>query len=77
VGLFILLGGVPLAIGFWQTGLLNGETAPLSVLMIVPTLLGFSLGELVRKRLDAALFRKVLLWMFLLMGLNLLGQTFF
>ncbi|MCF2872650.1 sulfite exporter TauE/SafE family protein [Octadecabacter sp. G9-8] len=77
VGLFILLGGIPLAIGFWQTGLLNGETAPISALMIVPTLLGFSIGEVVRKRMGSGMFRTVLLWMFLLMGLNLLRQAFF
>lgn len=76
-GLFFLLGCVPLVLGYWQTGLLNGETAPTSALMIVPALLGFSLGELIRKRLDAALFRKVLLWTFLLMGLNLLRQMVF
>ncbi len=77
VGLFVFLGGIPLAIGFWHTGLLNGVTAPLSALMVIPAIIGFTLGELVRKRLNASIFRTVLLWTFLAMGLNLLRLTFF
>lgn len=76
-GMFIFLGGIPLALGFWQTGLLNAQTAPLSAMMIVPTLIGFTMGELIRKRMGAGMFRTVLLWIFLLMGLNLLRQAVF
>ena len=76
-GVSILLGGIPLAIGFWQAGLLNGETAPLSLWMMVPTLIGFTLGEAIRRRLDADRFRTVILWMFLLMGLNLIRRSLF
>jgi uncharacterized protein len=76
-GLFIFLGGIPLAAGFWQAGLLNGTTAPLSAAMIVPTLIGFSLGEVFRRRLNAQSFRRVTLWLFLLMGLNLLRRAVF
>jgi uncharacterized membrane protein YfcA len=76
-GLLILIFTVPLTIGFWRTGLLNGQTAPLSAFMIVPTLIGFSIGEAIRKRMDPAKFRQVILWMFLLMGLNLLRRAFF
>ena len=77
VGLFLLIGSVPLMLWFWQTGLLNGQTAPLSLAMIVPTILGFSVGEVIRRRLDAQAFKKVLLWFFLLMGLNLLRRALF
>jgi len=74
-GLLILIGGVPLTLGFWQTGLLNGETAPISFAMIVPTLIGFTLGEMIRQRLHPDRFRSVILWVFLLMGLNLLRRA--
>lgn len=76
-GLFILIGSIPLVLGFWQTGLLNGETAPLSAIMIIPTLLGFTLGEAIRRRLHPDRFKTVLLWIFLLMGLNLIRRAFF
>lgn len=75
-GVLILIGTVPLIIGFWQSGLLNGETAPMSALMVAPTLIGFSVGEAIRKRMDPAKFRRVLLWMFLVMGANLLRRAF-
>lgn len=75
-GLLILLGSLPLCIGFWQTGLLNGANAPVSAAMIVPTLLGFSLGEVLRRRLKADRFRVILLLVFLVMGLNLIRKAF-
>jgi uncharacterized membrane protein YfcA len=76
-GLFVFVGAIPLTIGYWQTGLLNGNTAPLSAMMILPTLIGFSLGEIIRRRLQPERFRTVLLWMFLLMGINLLRRAIF
>jgi uncharacterized membrane protein YfcA len=76
-GLFVFVGAIPLTIGYWQTGLLNGSTAPLSAMMILPTLVGFSLGELIRRRLQPERFRTVLLWVFLLMGINLLRRAIF
>ena len=59
------------------SGLLDGETAPLSAGMVVPSLIGFTLGEAIRRRLDADRFRTVVLWMFLLMGLNLIRRSLF
>ena len=74
-GMLIFLGGIPLCLGFWQAGLLTGELATLSLGMTVPALLGFSLGELIRRRLNSERFRKLVLVMFLLMGLNLIRKA--
>ena len=76
-GLLISIGSVPLVIGFWQADLLNGATAPLSAAMLVPTLIGFTIGERIRKRLNPRAFRLAVIWLFLLMGLNLLRRAFF
>ena len=76
-GLLISLGSLPLMLGYWSNGLLRGELAQLSAVMIVPTLLGFGLGELLRRRIDAALFQKVVLTGFLLMGLNIIRRGLF
>ena len=45
--------------------------------MVVPTLIGFALGERLRRHLDASRFRLAVLVMFLVMGLNLLREAFF
>ncbi|MEO1019735.1 MAG: sulfite exporter TauE/SafE family protein, partial [Pseudomonadota bacterium] len=74
-GLLILLGSIPLTAGFWQQGLLTGSLAITSAVMIVPTLIGFSLGEIVRDRLPADRFRSIVLLIFLLMGLNLVRRA--
>lgn len=76
-GLLIFLGAIPLIIGYWQAGILDGPAARTSLVMIIPTLIGFSIGEVLRRRLSGPAFRKALLWMFLLMGLNLLRRAFF
>lgn len=70
-GMFLFLGGFPLLIGYWNAGLLNATTAPTSALMILPALLGFSLGEMIRKRLNPDLFRSIVLWLFLVMGVRM------
>ena len=74
-GLLIFLGALPLAAGFWWEGLLTPPLALLSAAMILPTLAGFALGEALRARLPAERFRKVVLLVFLGMGLNLLRRA--
>lgn len=76
-GILFLAGSIPLLVGYVQNGLITGTIAQLSALMIVPTLLGFSIGEQLRKRLDADRFRTAVLVLFLLMGLNLLRRALF
>jgi uncharacterized membrane protein YfcA len=75
MGVLLFLGSIPLCIGFWQTGLLTGATALFSIGMIVPTLLGFSLGEILRRRLNSQRFRTLVLLVFLVVGLNLIRKS--
>lgn len=77
MGVLLFIGGIPMAFGYWHAGLLNSVTAPISALLIVPTLFGFAFGEQLRKRLDADRFRTVLLVVFLVMGLNLIRKAVF
>lgn len=74
-GLLIALGSLPLVLGYWSNGVLRGELAQISTAMVVPTLLGFGLGEWLRRRIDAAFFQKVVLVAFLLMGLNIIRRA--
>lgn len=74
-GVMIFAGTLPLIGGFWSGGLITGASAGLSVLMFAPALAGFTMGEALRRRLDTERFRKVVLLVFLLMGLNLLRRA--
>jgi hypothetical protein len=76
-GVLLLAGSIPLLIGYIGNGLLDGPTATLSALLVIPTLLGFTLGEFVRNRLGSEKFRTLVLILFLLMGLNLLRRALF
>lgn len=77
MGVLLFIGGLPMAFGYWQAGLLNSTTAPLSALLVIPTLLGFGAGAELRRRLDADRFRTILLVIFLVMGLNLIRKGLF
>lgn len=76
-GVLFLCGSVPLLVGYIQNGLINQEIAQLSALLIIPTLLGFAIGERMRRYISQEKFRTILLIIFLLMGLNLLRKGFF
>ena len=74
-GLLIFAGTVPLALGFWRAGFFTAESATVSAAMIVPSLIGFQLGAMIRRRIDASKFGMVLLVVFLLMGLNIVRRA--
>ncbi|WP_218141168.1 sulfite exporter TauE/SafE family protein [Citreimonas salinaria] len=76
-GLLILVGSIPLCVGYAQQGLLTGSLSLASALMIVPSIVGFTVGELLRRRVSPEGFRIVLLTVFAALGLNLLRRTFF
>lgn len=74
-GFLIVAGSVPLLLGYAQVGHLPTDRAMLSVAMIVPTLLGFTAGEALRKSLSPALFRRIFLILFAVLGANLLRRA--
>lgn len=76
-GFIIICGTVPLTLGYVVGGLLDRSLAIASALMIVPTLLGFSIGEYLRRFLGGQQFQKAVLVVFCLMGLNLIRRAFF
>lgn len=74
-GVMIFAGTLPLIGGYWQTGLIDGTISMIGLAMVIPAVIGFSLGERVRRHLDADRFRTVVLWIFLAMGLNLIRRV--
>lgn len=76
-GVMIFMGTLPLIYGFWQVGILTGPSAGLSLGLTIPAIVGFTIGEVIRRHLDAERFRTAVLVVFLLMGLNLLRRALF
>ena len=76
-GLLLFIGGVPFAVAYVMQGFLTAPLAAVSVALVVPTLMGFALGARLRNRMSNERFRKVLLYIFLLLGLNLLRRGLF
>ncbi len=74
-GFIILCGTIPLTLGYIVGGLLDRSLAIASAMMIVPTLLGFSIGEYLRRFLGGQQFQKAVLIVFCLMGLNLIRRA--
>jgi uncharacterized membrane protein YfcA len=74
-GFLIVAGSIPLCISYAQLGFLDGPLAGMSAPMILPTILGFTLGERLRSYLSPEGFRNVLLAIFTVLGLNLLRRA--
>ena len=76
-GFLIICGTVPLFLGYISNGILSMSLLTGSALMIIPTLIGFALGERLRNRLDLVQFNRILLVVFCLSGLNLIRRGLF
>lgn len=74
-GVLIFCGTVPLTAGFFYSGIMTGAIAIVSCIMTVPVIVGFSVGERIRRLIEPDRFRKVVLLMFLAMGANLLRRA--
>jgi uncharacterized membrane protein YfcA len=74
MGFLLFTGAVPLLAGYAQTGLMTERLFTASCLLLIPTFMGYWLGEKIRARMDARRFQKAVLWAFLIMGLNLVRR---
>ena len=74
-GFLITIGSIPLIIAYIHLGFMTGPLAVISASMLVPTLIGFSAGEALRRRLSADGFRTVILVTFLVLGLNMIRRA--
>ncbi|MBT3306775.1 MAG: sulfite exporter TauE/SafE family protein [Alphaproteobacteria bacterium] len=68
---------IPLAIAYWRNGIFSGDVIYLSLYACIPGLIGIRIGEAIRERIDQDTFRKVMLVMLLLIGLNLIRRSVF
>ena len=77
VGFVWSTGAIPLAYAYWQNGVLNEETLPLSLYACIPGLIGIVIGEMVRKHINQEAFRKTMLIVLFVIGLNLIRRAVF
>jgi len=75
VGLIWFMGSVPLAIAYWQNGILDADTIPLSAFACLPAMAGLFAGVVVRRRIAQETFSKVLLAALIVIGLNLIRRA--
>jgi uncharacterized membrane protein YfcA len=71
--LFQVLGTVQV-LGLWRLGEYDGEVVRVAILALLPMLLTFAVGVRLRRRLDSALFRRVIAAFLTLSALVLLWQ---
>ncbi len=76
-GLIWFAASVPLLTGYRQNGILDDSTAVLSLAACLPSFVGQWIGTWVRARIQPDSFRKVLLIVFFLIGLNLIRRALF
>lgn len=73
-GTLLILGALPLAVTYAAQGEFWGDRALVSFGLCIPAFLGFVLGERFRARLDPARFHKAVLFLFLILGANILRR---
>lgn len=73
-GVIYLLGSFMLLAAHLRSGILNAETAPWSLWLIVPVLVGMWIGGVAHNRMDQARFRQMMLWVLLVAGANLIRR---
>jgi uncharacterized membrane protein YfcA len=74
-GVVFTLGSLPYLLGHWYSGVLNAATAPVSLALVLPTVMGMWLGQLVQDRLDGDVFKRWILIVLLLAGANFLRRA--
>lgn len=75
VGLVWFCASIPLVLAYWRHGILTPDRAVWSAVGCVPAFAGLAAGQWLRGRIDQALFRRVLLIVLLLIGLNLVRRA--
>ena len=74
-GFMFFCGGTGLLTGVLTGGLLDLALLPLSIAAVAAAFVGFKIGERVRARLQPELYRKLLLWLMLVLGLRMVWMN--
>lgn len=77
VGTVWFTGSIPLTLFYWQNGILNADRLGLSIAACVPGMLGILIGEAIRRVIPEEAFRRTMLVVLCLIGLNLIRRAVF
>ncbi|MES1924024.1 sulfite exporter TauE/SafE family protein [Salinisphaera sp. T31B1] len=73
-GLIALAGSIPLAMSYMATGVLGATELIWSCAALLPVFAGLTIGRIVRGYIDAVLFRRILLGVLVVLGINLIRR---
>ena len=76
-GFLLLVGCVPLSVGYVATGLVTSDVLWPAMAGTIGSLTGFQIGARLRSFINATIFRKILLWFFLAMGVRMAIVAFY
>ena len=76
-GFLLFSGGAGLLVGVSVGSMFNSFLLPVSAAAVVISVVGFKIGEAVRSRLRPELFRKLLLWLLLILGIRIVLVSLF
>ena len=76
-GVIYGVGSVALLLAHLRSGVLDAQTIPLSAAAIAPVLVGMGIGYLVHDRMPQATFRRAMLFVLVIAGLNLIRRGLF
>lgn len=76
-GLIFFIGSIPLLIAYLNQGHMSKELSLLSAFLLIPTFVGFWIGEKIREKMSEIIFKKFILFIFLVMGLDLIRRAYF
>jgi len=77
VGAIWFIASVPLIIAYISAGVVTFGTLPMSLYACIPGLIGQSIGSRIRATIDQNLFKKILLGVLFVIGLNLIRRALF
>ncbi|MEJ6809352.1 MAG: TSUP family transporter, partial [Amylibacter sp.] len=75
-GLIFFIGSIPILLAYLAQGPINKELSVLSMFLLLPTFVGFWLGEKIRNKMSEIVFKKFILVLFLIMGLDLIRRSY-
>ena len=76
-GIIYFSGSVMLMVGHLRSGIVNAQTFPLSVALLIPAVIGMLAGGKFQDRIDQKTFRRATLIVLLVAGVNLLRRAVF
>ena len=76
-GFLFFISSIPLAMGLAFAGVLTFETTLQSISVLFIVMAGFWIGEQMRSFVPQGMFKKIVLWAFLIMGFRLIVRSLF